>query len=343
MIITDLKYLEFTGTPLIPIFNSHFSIKHRTGIIIKLENEDGQTFYGEVSPLPRYSTESYVDAISCIRKVQNSLKIGGSTNAETLLNTASSVPSLVYGIESAIKGLSWQSNSLINNKIKVNSLVGIMNEADTINLVEQYIKNGINTLKLKIGRLEFDKDLKIINSITKKFPNIILRLDVNGVWDIEHAFAVIKKLSNFHIEYIEQPVSDLDDLIILSKNSSIPLAADESIQTNSDFYKVIESKTIQHIVIKPSMHGFDKTVNFINIANKANVKTIISSLFESPIGKAANIYLAIQCEESTAHGLMPEVDSKDFRVTHPYKYENGFLTLNYCNYFSTFKGNKEFI
>ena len=42
--------------------------------------------------------------------------------------------------------------------------------------------------------------------------DIKLRLDFNGALDLPRAIRICKELSDYNIEYIEQPVLSLDDL-----------------------------------------------------------------------------------------------------------------------------------
>ena len=43
-------------------------------------------------------------------------------------------------------------------------------------------------------------------------PTVALRVDANGAWDVDTAATMITRLARYDLEYVEQPVAQLDDL-----------------------------------------------------------------------------------------------------------------------------------
>ncbi len=43
-------------------------------------------------------------------------------------------------------------------------------------------------------------------------PGVGVRVDANGVWDVDTAVTMIERLARHDLEYVEQPVATLDDL-----------------------------------------------------------------------------------------------------------------------------------
>jgi L-alanine-DL-glutamate epimerase-like enolase superfamily enzyme len=55
------------------------------------------------------------------------------------------------------------------------------------------------------------------------------------------------------IEYAEQPVNTLEEYIQLKKETSIPLAPDESIRSLDDAKRFIENDAADYMILKPMM------------------------------------------------------------------------------------------
>src|SRR5690606_27639091 len=86
---------------------------------------------------------------------------------------------------------------------------------------------------LKIGAIDFQTELALLKSIRKEFSNrdIILRVDANGAFSASEAFEKLKRLSEFHIHSIEQPIKQgqWQEMARLCENSPIPIALDEEL------------------------------------------------------------------------------------------------------------------
>ena len=74
--------------------------------------------------------------------------------------------------------------------------------------VYEKIENGYSCLKLKIGAINFDDEILIIEQIRKKFSDDVLeiRLDANGAFKNDDVLLKLKQLSKLKIHSIEQPI-----------------------------------------------------------------------------------------------------------------------------------------
>ncbi len=64
-------------------------------------------------------------------------------------------------------------------------------------------------------------------------PEVALRVDANGAWDVDTAATMITRLARYDLEYVEQPVATLDDLARVRRRVDVPIAADECIRIDS--------------------------------------------------------------------------------------------------------------
>ncbi len=102
--------------------------------------------------------------------------------------------------------------------MNVNAAIGFLNVDESLNVAETLIGKGFTTLKIKVGRRNFEEDFSVIKLIRESLgDNIKLRIDSNGNWKLDEAIINLKALEQFDIEYAEQPVIILSDNKIKSR------------------------------------------------------------------------------------------------------------------------------
>ena len=65
-------------------------------------------------------------------------------------------------------------------------------------------------------------------------PAARIRVDANASWDVETAKRTLTELEPLDIELVEQPVATMEEALALAGCTSIPIAADESIESRAD-------------------------------------------------------------------------------------------------------------
>ena len=58
-----------------------------------------------------------------------------------------------------------------------------------------------------------------------------IRVDANGAWDLRDGEAILRELEPYEIELAEQPVATMERAAELARQTSIPIAGDESVET----------------------------------------------------------------------------------------------------------------
>ncbi len=128
---------------------------------------------------------------------------------------------------------------------------------------------------------------------------------------------------------------------MLSDFSPIPVAVDEMIKTATDAKDLIERSNVTTVVLKPALlGGIIDTIGLIKSAEKLNKKVIVSSAFESVVGRSALTLLAALTNGNYAHGLNTGVFFEEDLATEPYPINNGKIEFDYTDYPPEFKGIK---
>ena len=130
------------------------------------------------------------------------------------------------------------------------------------------------------------------------------------------------------MEYVEQPVNGLDNFIKLKSKTVVPLAVDESIRTIKDAAEFIQNKAAAVLVLKPMMlGGIIPVLKIKNLAGQNGIKVVITSSFESVVGRAMAVFAASTVKEELAHGLATEKYFEKDLFTDPYPVKNGIISL----------------
>ncbi len=355
MIIREIKFIPYKLKFISPLKTSKETFEYRKGFLIRLTDSGGNNFYGDVAPLVSFGTETLEDAKIKLTSIQALLTGKDYPDIFNFINSFElhGFPAVKFGIEQALinfaffhnfKPVTEQFNSGEEIHIPVSGVIGISGKTECVNKIKEFIKLGIDTVKLKIGD-DFNNDLNCINSILNLNNNVKLRLDVNGKWNLRKAKTNFAKLPNSRIEFIEQPVKNLEGLNKLAGLTKIKIAPDESVKNFKTAMQIIDNRNFEFIIIKPQVLGsiFD-TLKIITRANSKGVKVIISSVFESVVGKSILYLLAAQTNHGYAHGLTANKIFENDLFEAPFKFYEGkiILTKNEFNKFVRILSESEY-
>ncbi|NLN24499.1 MAG: o-succinylbenzoate synthase [Bacteroidetes bacterium] len=236
-----------------------------------------------------------------------------------LIANLTEFPSIQFGIETAFKSLEAEKSFELfpsdftrgNEGISINGLVWMGDEQFMKNQISDKLNSGFTTIKMKIGAIDFDTEIKLLQSIRASFSakEITLRLDANGAFSFQEAKEKLKRLSELEIHSIEQPIEqgNLEKMAALCQDTPIPIALDEElIGAFSDETKknIIETVNPQYIILKPSLiGGFQACETWISLIENNGGGWWITSALESNIGLNAIAQYTYQKKATMPQGL----------------------------------------
>lgn len=259
-------------------------------------NEGDAHGIGECGLLKGLSIDDLAGYEDKLRWVCKHIEMG----EEALLDNTADYPSIQFGIEQAFLSLKSKDPFLLFKSdftekeaaITINGLIWMGDERFMLEQVEQKLNAGFSCLKLKIGALDFEQECAILKSIRQKFSvdDLELRVDANGAFSIDGAFDKLKRLAEFEIHSIEQPIQPKNwgKMAELCQKSPLPIALDEEligITTVTQKGKLLQTIQPHYIILKPSLlGGYKNSMEWIQLANKLNIGWWITSALESNIG-----------------------------------------------------------
>ena len=264
---------------------------------------DGRTAIGECAPLPQLSCDDIPDYEAVLRRFCDIIEATGSIPYDEMRN----YPSMLFGVETALAQLSRTDGLLYDTPfshgeegIPINGLVWMGTHDEMLSRLKEKLELGFRCVKLKIGAIDFAKELDLIQHIRKHFSReeVELRVDANGGFTPDVALERLQELARYDIHSIEQPIMahQWSEMAQLCQLSPLPIALDEElIGVNSTDEKIRLLDTIkpQYIILKPSLHGgVAGTREWIALANERGIGSWITSALESNIGLNAIAQLA---------------------------------------------------
>lgn len=164
-------------------------------------------------------------------------------------------------------------------------------EAELFALIESYIQQGYNRIKVKIKP---KNDIALIKSIRSRFPKLQLMADANSSYSLRHS-ELLAQLDRYDLLMIEQPLAD-DDIVDHAKlqaQLSTPICLDESIVSLERARQAIELGSCRVINIKLGRVGGmteAKRIHDLCLAN--GIPVWCGGMLETGIGRAHNIALS---------------------------------------------------
>ncbi len=227
--------------------------------------------------------------------------------------------SIVFGLEQAFQSLESKNPFLLFpsdftsgvDSIPINGLVWMGTKEYMLQQINEKILAGFSVIKLKIGAIDFDEELSLLKHIRKEFSakDIEIRVDANGAFNFDDAMEKLKRLSDFEIHSIEQPIrqGQVEKMAKLCRNSPIPVALDEELigyHYGIDKNKFLQNIQPQYIILKPALHGgFIGTETWMNAAKQNNIGWWITSALESNVGLNAIAQYTYQLGTTMPQGL----------------------------------------
>jgi O-succinylbenzoate synthase len=174
--------------------------------------------------------------------------------------------------------------------VPINVTVPAVDPEVAIGLV---LESGAGTAKVKVGEpgQTAGEDEARVAAVREAIgPDGKVRIDVNASWDVETAAERLAALSRYELEYAEQPVKTLEEMVELKRRTDVPLAADELVRSRPDPLEVAEMGAADILVLKVQPLG--GVARSLDIASRAGLPIVVSSALETSVGIYSGLLVA---------------------------------------------------
>ena len=180
--------------------------------------------------------------------------------------------------------------------VRINGIIPAVDASELPALVKRFA--GVTSIKIKVaepGHTVID-DLGRISRVRQLVgPDVTIRLDANGAWEVAEAEANLFMFRAFGIDYVEQPVKTLDNMAKLRRRlqgTGIRIAADESLRKGGDIQQIIDQEAADLVILKVNpLGGIARSLGIARTARTANMGVVVSSGLETSVGIAHAVHL----------------------------------------------------
>ena len=216
--------------------------------------------------------------------------------------------------------LSWANEplpKLERSAIRVNATLPAVGPEQVPQLLANFGRFGSVKIKVAEAGQDLAHDLVRIRCVREIYPEVKIRIDANGGYSVADAMRLAHALGDSELEYMEQPVATIGELVELrgelnKAGLAIKIAADESIRKAEDPLLVAREGAADIAVLKVQPLGGIKRA--LEIAASSGLEIVVSSALESSIGLSQGLHLAgalpqlnYDCGLATAKLLVADV------------------------------------
>jgi L-Ala-D/L-Glu epimerase len=293
----------------------------------------GVVGWGEASPLPEFTGETAMGIARALEKVYLPGILG--RDPWEIAKILADLDRLLPGNPSAKAAIDMALHDLVGrlcgqpvyrllggpvrSEVSLGRAIGVAPPGVAVDLAREYVGAGFRTLKLKVGS-DPKGDVARVRAVREALgPDVALRLDANQGYDVETALWVLGQLEASGLEYVEQPLParDLAGLRILRRRTSVRLMADEGLLSAPDALILAAERLVDVFSIKLiKTGGLLRARKIAAIAEGAGIDCVVSSPYETQIGAAAGLHLAVSLERAPyAHELTVFITQPHLAVT----------------------------
>lgn len=317
----DFRWVSYALPFRRPFSTARGTLQRREGFVLGVRDSDGRWGIGEAAPLPGFGTESAGETQRRLEEWERTIpgsEIGpfhppeetidhaapGSFGAK-LAAWARTTPAAAHALETALLSLTAERAGLslarwlhpkAPDAVPVNATLASLPLAETVEQARQSVAAGFSTLKLKVGAGTPEEDWARLRAVREAVGSAIaLRADANGAWDVEQASALLARWRDARLEYVEQPLraDDLSGMARLRAEGNLPIAADESVDSEEGAGRVLDHRAADLLILKPMvLGGVLPALRIAHTALARGVRVVVTSSLEGVFGRTASLHLA---------------------------------------------------
>ncbi|MDB5242001.1 MAG: o-succinylbenzoate synthase [Spirosoma sp.] len=306
---------------------SRGTLTEKTSYLIRLTDTDDHSVigYGECGPLKGLSYDDRPDFefhLSRYCREFNDMDLQlFSWNLPIILNQVidQEFPSILFGFETAMvdflgggRRILWDSDFTNGHRtLPINGLIWMGSPAFMRQQIEEKLKAGFTTLKLKIGAIDFEQECDLLAMVRDRFTpeQVTLRVDANGAFRPHEAMEKLERLATYEIHSIEQPIraGQPELMADLCRHTPLPIALDEELIGQMEYihkFHLLKKIQPQFIILKPTLLGGMRHCDeWIELAGRLGIGWWITSALESNIGLNAVAQYMAQYKNTLPQGL----------------------------------------
>lgn len=303
--------LEPVAAPMrAPMVSARGTVATRDLLLVRIEDREGFVGLGEAAPLSGYDGVELADVRAALEDCRKVLADGDALLREDLLAACADravLPQAIAALDLALWDLEgrragepvWRLlGARIADPVEVNATIAAADRAGAAAAASAARAAGFRCVKVKVGLGDDPGRLAAVRAAAG--PDMAIRLDANGGWEVREAIASLRVLEPAGIELCEEPVTGLDAIAEVAAQSAVPIALDESAALPG----ALDRRACDAVCLKVGRcGGVSGLISAARRARSAGYSVYIASTLDGPLGIAAALHAAALVRPDRACGL----------------------------------------
>ncbi|GHO54019.1 dipeptide epimerase [Ktedonobacter robiniae] len=303
--ITSVTVEPLTIPLLEPFAIATGSVDAASNVLITITLQDGSVGYGECAPFPPSTGESQETALAAARGCAELLRGQNVANWRVLAKLIRShfyaQATVCTGMEMAILDALTRSYGIplytffggATSSVETDLSIPLVSPEHGYELAQDAVEKGISSIKVKVGG-GLREDVDRVEAIRSGAPHVGLTLDANQGYTPNEALLCLEALNDRDIRplLLEQPVAkdDFEGLRYITNHTSVPIAADESVSSPADAWRLISMGAVNVINIKLMKSGFVQALDIAALCRSTNTQLMVGAMIESRLAISASAH-----------------------------------------------------
>ena len=277
-------------------------------VLVRLTLADGTVGLGEAAPFTAVSGESQASTLEALGSVREAM-LGKDAAAwrpicAWLGEALPKAPSARCGLELALLDALCRHHRLpmstffggAGTGLDIDMTVTAGDEAHAAVSARAIRARGIRTLKVKVGALSPEEDVRRMVVIRREAPDARLFADANGGYTVAGARTFLSGLeaAGIPLALFEQPVprEDGEGMAELTRSSRVPICADESARTVKDVVRLAREGGAHGVNLKFMKSGVGESLAMWNVARAFGMELMMGGMVESTLAMSSAVHFA---------------------------------------------------
>jgi o-succinylbenzoate synthase len=306
----DVRVATVTFTFAEPLPTAFGTLHKRELLMLRLRDSDGAVGWGEAAALEPYDGVSNGKVRAAFEAYEEILRNGDGAPAADMLERCrivADVPQALAAVDLALWDLAGNREGkpvaqLIADdpatEVRVNATIPAEDRAHAAEQAAAAAGAGYSCVKIKVGIGDDAGRVAAVRAAVG--PEIDLRLDANGAWEVDEAVAAIEALAPAGLELVEEPVHGVQAMREVRDRVAVRVAMDETAGQPGS----LTAKVADAVCLKVSRcGGISRLLAQAALVRQSGADVYLASTFDGPLGIAAAVHCAAALRTTAACGL----------------------------------------
>lgn len=277
-----------------PLETAYGRVAERELALLTLTGDDGVSGRGEAAPLEAYDGVSVERVLAALEAYVPALERGG--RVLDACRDIDSLPQALAAVDLALwdragrregRPVAQLLTDAPATRVGVNASIVAADRAGAAREAAAAVRDGFRCLKLKaaIG----DDAGRVAAVRAAAGPEVDLRLDANGGWQVDEAVRAIESLAPAGLELIEEPVFGIEAVRQVRERVAVRIAIDETAREPGALGAGVADAVCLKI---SSSGGISALLAAAALVRASGAEVYLASTYDGPLGIAAAVHAA---------------------------------------------------